>query len=115
MKKQYHTLIVKPISQKETNPDPAVASKANKYSVASLVVVCFVVVLAAGSIIIALETHFNTKSEESKLSQNSIIIEMQVEITELTRELNATQSQLNEIMMGINRTGSITAIVIPGK
>ena len=108
----------KPISWKESNPDPAVAktpSKVGKYSVAALVAVCVVVLLAAGSIIIALVTHFNTKSEDSKLSQNSIIIDMQTKITELTRELNVTQSQLNEIVMGVNQTGSITAIGMPGK
>ena len=97
----------KPISWKET--DLAVAktpSKVSKCSVAGLVAVCVVVLLAAGSIIIALVTHFNTKSEDSKLSQK---------ITELTRELNITQSQLNEIVMGVNQTGSITAIGMPGE
>ena len=99
----------KPISWKEANSDPAVAktpSKVSKCSVAALVAVCVVILLAAGSIIIALVTHYNTKSEDSKLSQK---------ITELTRELNITQSQLNEIVMGVNQTGSITAIGMPGK
>ena len=108
----------KPISWKETNSDPAVAktpSKVSKCSVAAVVAVCVVVLLAAGSIIIALMTHFNTKSEDSKLSQNSIIIDMQTKITELTRELNVTKSQLNEIVMGVNQTGSITAFGMPGK
>lgn len=104
-----------PQKPKESKADQAAPLKVSKCAVAALVVVCIVVLLAVGSIIIALVTHFNTKSEDSKLSQDAIIIDMQTKITELTRELNVTQSQLNEIMMGVNQTGNSIAVGVPGK
>ena len=42
---------------------------------------------------------------------------MQMKIAKLTQELNATQSQLNEILMGVNQTvnNAITTAMLAGK
>lgn len=106
----YSTIAEAPTSRIEPDAKTKTPSKANKCSVFALIAVCIVGFLACVSIAVALVTHFTSRGEDSQLSQNTIIIDMQTKITKLTQDLNITQSQLKEIVMGINQT-----VGIPGK
>jgi hypothetical protein len=83
-------------SKKETGP----GFKVNLCTVAALIAACIAVVLAVGSIVIALVAYINTNGEDGQ----SVIVDMQAQITQLSQDLNVTQSQLSELQIGINQT-----------
>lgn len=95
-----HKEAVEPNSTSVNKPDMAVAktpSKVKKLTIATLIAVCVVVVLAAISIIVALVAYFNTNDQDSRFT------DMQDQITKLTQDLSTTQSQL-QILMSISMT-----------
>lgn len=83
-----------------------------KITTAAVIAVCVIAALAAGSMVIALVTHFNVKEMQGEDALQ--VTSMQAQITKLTEDLTVTQSQLSEIVMGVNRTGCISQ-GIPGK
>lgn len=97
-------------------PNANAIKNLSKLTVACAIAVCIVVVLAAGSIAIALVTHFNanaTHREETLQSQpkvmkrqegqlNDMTMETQdvhTQVSTLTQDLRVTRSQLNELMV----------------
>ena len=83
-------------------------SKVNKFTIAAVITVCFVIALG---IAVAVMAYFNMKALQSERITPEIVMEMQAQITKLSRDLEVTQSQLSEITM--DTIGSVH--VIPGE
>lgn len=84
----YATTQVKASTSTATKPKKT--SRVNKLAVVAVIVLIFVVMLAAGSIAIAFMAYFNTRTDIT-------VADMQAQITQLTQDFDITKVRNNQL------------------